>query len=229
MLELKFIPAYPRTLLALDEVGRSPLCGPVVIGAVKVRVESPEVLLTCLRSLRRIGVKDSKALDHEARRDLLQKLRVPVLAFRQKGVFSWKGLCFEHVTWEMDHQVIDQENIYWASLRGMREAAGFLQPVSEGHTTVLIDGNTGLRWPQDAPPWTEHPIVKGDAKSALIGLASIIAKEARDKWMREIHETYPQYGLVRNMGYPTREHREALKKFGPSAIHRRTFRSDFVG
>jgi ribonuclease HII len=68
------------------------------------------------------------------------------------------------------------------------------------------------------------PLINGDAQCPLIGAASILAKVTRDRIMERYHKLFPQYGFDRHKGYPTREHRQALKQFGPSPIHRRNFR-----
>jgi len=124
----------------------------------------------------------------------------------------------------MDHEIIDEENILAASLRGMKEAVLFLSDKKNVNTTVLIDGPRNLRWGKDVSPWNEVPIIKGDSKSLLIGLASIMAKEKRDAFMKEMHEKYPQYGFNSHFGYPTESHRNAIKEFGPCLIHRKTFK-----
>lgn len=223
MIELKLIQDFPQEIIAIDEVGRSPLCGPVVIGGVRVLVQDHTALITLLRSLRRIGVKDSKQLTHEKRELLLKKLQIAGLPFGEKGSFTWKGLEMSYITWSMDHLVIDSENIFQASMRGMKEAAIALQNGDLLQATVLIDGQSKLRWNEDARPWKEITIIKGDEKSSLIGLASIIAKEKRDDFMRKMHLIYPQYGLDKNFGYPTAFHRKAIEEHGPCEIHRKSF------
>ena len=83
---------------------------------------------------------------------------------------------------------------------------------------VLVDGNRtpGFDVPSEA-------IIKGDGSIACISAASIIAKQSRDHLMQEMHLRYPQYGFDTNVGYPTKKHRDALKQFGPTPIHRRSF------
>jgi ribonuclease HII len=223
VIELKVISQYPQEIIAIDEVGRSPLSGPVVIGALRIFVNEAKSLATLLRSLRRQGVKDSKLLNSTKRGEILSHLGIELPEFRKKASFHWKGLELSYVTWEMDHLVIDQENILNATLRGMKEAAQFLSLQDKRFTTLLIDGQLKLRWAQEPPPWREIPIVKGDEKSPLIGLAAIIAKEKRDSWMRQMHLIYPHYGFDRNVGYPTREHRQAISLHGPCPIHRLSF------
>lgn len=109
---------------------------------------------------------------------------------------------------------IDELNILWASMRAMERAVAGLGQTPE---TCLIDGNrvpAGLRG---------RAIIKGDAKSLSIAAASIIAKETRDKIMRELALEFPQYGWDRNAGYPTTEHIAAIEKYGVTVHHRRTF------
>ncbi|HXH29619.1 MAG TPA: ribonuclease HII [Bacteriovoracaceae bacterium] len=224
MIELKLIKEFPCEILAVDEVGRGPLSGPVVISAVKVWIEDEACLRNLLKFLRPKGVKDSKKLTTEERLKVLKKLGVVLLPYKESGVLDFKGTRVSFITWDMCHQTIDEENILAASLRGMREAATFLSIGKKNQTTILIDGHLKLRWGRKKSPWTEIPLIKGDTKSLLIGLASIIAKEKRDAFMREMHELYPQYGFDHNYGYPTREHKKALRAFGPCPIHRKTFK-----
>jgi len=223
MIELKLIKNFPQEIIAVDEVGRSPLSGPVVIGALRVFIHDYDSLITLLRSLRRNGVKDSKELPGQDRLKLLEKFKISLLPFREKGTFFWKGVELSYVTWEMGHEIIDSENIFQASMRGMKEAALSLAGQDKSQTTVLIDGHVKLRWQEEPSPWNEISIIKGDVKSSLIGLAAIIAKERRDSHMREMHALYPQYGFETNVGYPTKEHREAIELHGPCPIHRKTF------
>ncbi len=225
MFETKHISMYPNEVIVADEVGRGPLSGPVVIGALRVCVSDAKALAGLLRTLRARGVRDSKALSGEERLQLLDKLGVTDLPFRRPGTIEVRGLRLDYVTWDMDHQRIDEMNILAASLEGMKLAAQAISDPKALATTLFIDGPHALRWDTPAPTsWTEVPVVKGDAKSALIGLASIIAKEKRDRYMREMHELYPHYGFAAHFGYPTKEHRRAIQEFGPSPIHRTTFK-----
>jgi ribonuclease HII len=231
MVELKLINTFPHEILAVDEVGRGPLGGPVVIGAVRILIENQDSLKALLKFLKPRGIKDSKKLTTEERLKVLKKLGINMLPYREAGLVSLKGIDVQFVTWDMCHETIDCENILAASLRGMKEAALHLSVQKNEHTTVLIDGHMKLRWGNQTSPWNEIPLIKGDSKSLLIGLASIIAKEKRDAFMREMHELYPQYGFATNFGYPTPAHKKAIKVFGPSPIHRKTFSGvkEFIG
>lgn len=223
MIELKLVKNFPQEIIAVDEVGRGPLCGPVVVGAVRLYVESKNDLSAILKKLRTTGVQDSKKLSPSERSNILTKLGIVLLPYRERGEINLVGLKLSFVTWEMDHEVIDRENILAASLRGMKEASLFLSEENKLQTTVLIDGNKKFRWDTESP-FTELPIVGGDNISLLIGIASVIAKEKRDVFMRQMHELYPQYGIISHFGYPTKFHRDAIKEFGPSPIHRKTFK-----
>ena len=115
---------------------------------------------------------------------------------------------------------IDEINI----LNATKEAYALAyRDMSEPPTVVLVDALTGLDIPAE-----QHAFIKGDAKSYLIGAASLVAKTARDTLMHEYDKMYPQYGFARNKGYGTAEHIAALKQYGPCPIHRRSFIGHFV-
>ncbi len=223
MFECRFINSWPREVIAVDEVGRGPLGGPVVIGGVRILIEDEASLASLARSLRGLGVRDSKVMSSKDRQKLLQKLKVKNIAYQSLGEIRLKNWKIDFVTWEMCHETIDRENILAASLRGMKEAALFLSQSEKSATTVFIDGNQKLRWDTEKASWEEIYVIEGDSKSALIGLASIIAKEKRDAYMNEMHELYPQYGFNTNSGYATASHRKAIEIHGPCPIHRKTF------
>ena len=113
---------------------------------------------------------------------------------------------------------IDDINILQATRKAMRMAAEQVPA-----DVFLIDAVTGL-----GLKGREVPIIKGDANSYSIAAASIVAKVIRDRQMRELDALYPEYGFARNKGYGTKEHTEALRKYGPCPEHRRTFIGHFV-
>ena len=151
---------------------------------------------------------DSKKLGPERCVDLHEELRALGAAIGV-GIVSPEG--------------IDRLNILQASLLAMRMAVENL-PVAPD--CLLVDGTfpVPLAMPQ-------QPIVKGDARSASIAAASIVAKSTRDALMREFHQQYPQYHFDRNKGYPTADHRRAIALHGPCPLHRKTFAGvrEFVG
>ncbi len=114
---------------------------------------------------------------------------------------------------------IDSVNILQATKNAMRSAAIALQPKPD---IVLIDAVK-----LDLPFQTKS-LIHGDALSYSIAASSIVAKVTRDRYMAQMDELYPEYGFARNKGFGTKEHIEALRKYGPSPIHRKTFISNFV-
>lgn len=117
----------------------------------------------------------------------------------------------------LDHEQIDTLNILKASFTAMHLAIDQLTIRPE---LIIVDGNRFIPYPE-----VPHEcIIKGDAKFLEIAAASILAKTARDAIMLELHEQYPMYGWDKNKGYPTRAHREAIREYGPSPFHRKSFR-----
>lgn len=147
------------------------------------------------------GLNDSKKLSAQRRETLAGQIRE-------------SAVCYAIAQIEADE--IDRINILQATKKAMISAVGRLNPAAD---FLLIDALQlkELNLPQKA-------IIHGDAISASIAAASIIAKTYRDDLMRELDKIYPAYGFSNHVGYGTRAHFEALKKFGASAIHRRTFR-----
>lgn len=146
------------------------------------------------------GLNDSKKLSARKREALAVEIRAVALAWAVA---------------EASVEEIDRINILQASLLAMRRA---VEALAVSPTHALIDGN---RCP--ALPCAAEAIVGGDGKVASIAAASILAKTTRDAGMRELHERYPQYGFDRHMGYPTAFHLQALKVYGASPVHRRSF------
>ena len=146
------------------------------------------------------GLADSKRLSPAAR----EQLDVEIRARGEVGV----GV--------VEVEEIDRINIYQARMEALRRAVGELAAPID---CVLVDGREipYLRYKQSA-------YVKGDTFVASIAAASIVAKVHRDAYMRELDSRYPAYGFARNMGYGTRAHIDALRRFGPSPVHRRSFR-----
>jgi len=152
------------------------------------------------------GVKDSKKVTSEAKRERLA-------AAIHEGAISY-GIGM------VEPERIDEVNI----LNATKEAYALAyRNMSAPPSIVLVDAVQGLNIPAE-----QHAFIKGDAKSYLIGAASLVAKVARDELMRKYDELYPEYGFIRNKGYGTAEHIAALKKYGPCPIHRRSFIGNFV-
>ncbi|GAB4338533.1 MAG: ribonuclease HII [Desulfobulbaceae bacterium] len=193
---------YERALMAagyprvagVDEAGRGPLAGPVVAGCV---ILPPD----CDYSL----FRDSKVLTPDTRQELYDYLATCGASV---------GCC------AVEPVEIDRINILQASLQAMAGAViEVASQLESGPDFLLVDGKftAPLALPQQA-------LIKGDSRSASIAAASIVAKVVRDRIMEEYHQAYPEYDFARNKGYPTREHKKAIREYGPCPIHRRTFR-----
>lgn len=167
-------------------------------GALAGPVVAAAVILP--KGIENFGLRDSKKLT-PARRETL------FLEIEKRAVSVGIGV--------IEPEEIDRINILRATLKAMETALSLLNP-SPGY--ILIDGNQPVksRIPQET-------IVKGDDRSISIAAASIIAKVTRDRLMTMLHETYPQYDFPGHKGYGTEEHRDAIKKYGPSPIHRKSF------
>lgn len=153
------------------------------------------------------GLNDSKKLSDKRRRALYDIITEKAVAY---------GIAM------VDEKVIDEINILQATFLAMRQA---VQQLSEKPALALVDGN---REPDfgDIPVKT---IIKGDSLSANIAAASILAKVTRDRFMEQQDAIYPQYGFAVHKGYGTKAHYEALRQYGASPIHRRTFLKKFYG
>ena len=147
-------------------------------------------------------MNDSKQL-HEKDRDLL------------RTIIEKKALCFS-VT-HIDHVKIDEINILNASILAMQECVKKLAPTP---LHLIVDGNR-FKSIENIP---HTCIIQGDGKYMSIAAASILAKTYRDEYMSKIHEEFPMYNWKQNKGYPTPEHRDAIRKYGVTKYHRMTFR-----
>lgn len=137
---------------------------------------------------------------------------------KREELFDWiLQNCLCYGVGIIDHHEIEDINILQASLKAMRIA---VEQLTIKPNLILIDGNKSFRSEIET-----KTIVKGDAKSFSIAAASIIAKVTRDKIMKEAHENFPVYSWNHNKGYATLEHRIAVKKFGASSFHRKSFLS----
>jgi ribonuclease HII len=137
---------------------------------------------------------------------------------KREELFEWiKSNCVSYGVSVIDHIEIDEINILQASLKAMKDAVARLNVKPD---LVLIDGNKSF-----VSEITTKPVVKGDAKSFSIAAASIIAKVTRDKIMLEAAEKHPEYLWHKNKGYPTKAHIQAVKNFGITPLHRKTFLS----
>lgn len=191
---------HSQILIAIDEVGRGALAGPLTVGAVAIDSQTTEAPA---------GVRDSKALTAKRRQELVPKVR------------QWAVAC-EVVDMAPDR--IDAVGIVQALGEAAARAVQLVM-ASRRHmnAVVLLDGHHDFLTPIDSS-YPVRTLVKGDATCASIAAASIVAKVHRDALMRDLHEEYPDYAWDRNVGYGTTGHRRALEQTGVSIHHRRSWR-----
>jgi ribonuclease HII len=183
----------------VDEAGRGPLAGPVVVSAVILDLKSPLD-----------GVNDSKKVPDADRRRLSEEL---------------KKTC-QYSTVSIPVAEIETLNILGATMRGMRRSlALFWDLIESGRALIAVDGNIKI---PEVPEDRQVAIVKGDAKSATIAAASILAKVERDKIMEREALRFPGYGFEEHKGYGSPRHIEAIRSLGLCEIHRPSFCRKFL-
>lgn len=181
-------------ICGVDEVGRGPLAGPVVAGAVILPKDCDILYLN-----------DSKQLSAKKREELYDIIM-------EKAISTGIGYA--------SPSRIDEINILQANYEAMRDALAPLNPQPD----LLLNDAVNI----PGVNIKQVPIIKGDAKSASIAAASIIAKVTRDRLMVEYDKVMPEYNFASNKGYGSAEHIAAIKKYGPSPIHRKTFITHFI-
>lgn len=193
------------SIAGIDEAGRGPLAGPVVVASVIMPRDSMIE-----------GVNDSKKVSEKKREILYDKILEEAIAY---GI----GIVYQ--------EEIDQINILNATKKGltlsikeMEEKLKNSQLEVSKPDIILVDALTKI----DTDGISYRSIIKGDAKSYSIAAASIIAKVTRDRIMRQWDEVYPQYGFEQHKGYGTARHIAAIKEYGLCPLHRRTFTKNFV-
>lgn len=185
------------TVIGVDEAGRGPLAGPVVAGAFFLDLDDRPGSME--------GLDDSKKLEVADRERLYEELI---------------GCEAPSATAHSGPEIIDDINVLQATFRAMTQAVEkVVERVGAPPDAVLVDGH--LAMPHGR--WDQRPIVKGDARSIAIAAASILAKVERDRYMCRVDDDWPHYGFKSHKGYPTPQHRRALKEHGPCRLHRRSF------
>ena len=194
-----------------DEAGRGCLAGPVTAAAILLPDNFELNLLN-----------DSKQLSEKIREKLKPEIESLAISFAVTHIYP---------------NEIDEINILNASMKAMQECVLKLNPTPE---YIIVDGNRPLNSKLGTKQKTgkiftkeeiellksipNTSIIKGDSKYVSIAAASILAKTYRDEYMDIIHEEFPMYNWKKNKGYPTKDHREAIKKYGPCKYHRMSFR-----
>lgn len=187
-------------VVGIDEAGMGPLAGPVVAVAVRLK------RTFCINSDLLRKVNDCKIVSSPLRESIYKELCADPRVQYAVSVIS--------------PRTIDAINVYQASRRAMRYCVRALcGKNADGRIHLLVDGALPLY----GTPYLQTSVVGGDAKIYSIAAASIIAKVTRDRIMRRLHKKYPHYNFAQHKGYGTKAHYAALKKYGHSPIHRKSF------
>ncbi|MEM7756765.1 MAG: ribonuclease HII [Cyanobacteria bacterium P01_A01_bin.40] len=185
------------TLIAgVDEVGRGALFGSVVAATVVVPLSAVSWLIN-------LGVNDSKKLSPRKRQELV----IPI-----------QEICVDWAIGYANVAEIDQLNILQASLLAMKRCLTKLQVTPD---VCLVDGKFAI----PNLDITQKTVIQGDRRSPIIAAASILAKVSRDELIVDLAQTYQEYNLASNKGYPTAQHISAIKQYGITPEHRRSFKS----
>ncbi|MBA2641967.1 MAG: ribonuclease HII [Actinobacteria bacterium] len=185
-----------RFVAGADEAGRGSLAGPLVVAGVLLDYE----LLRGARVRPLAGLNDSKQVAHDDR----------------EALFNVVTACAARISVRtISVAQIDRAGLHRSNLAGLRAVLADLAPLAD---VCLVDG---FRLGPTAPP--HRALVDGDARSAAIAAASIVAKVLRDRVMRRLDSLYPRYGFMSHVGYITPAHSAAVRAFGPCELHRRSF------
>lgn len=187
-----------RYIIGIDEAGRGPLAGPVAVGAVKIPNTFKE-----LPPGMRGNLKDSKKLNEK----------------RREEIYTWivTHPKIKHSVGLSSNKRIDAKGIVPAISTAMWQALSDVHDNNE-HTLLKLDG--ALHAPKD---FIQETIIKGDEKELAIALASIVAKVTRDRYMCKMATKFPQYGFEKHKGYGTPAHYRAIREYGLTTLHRKTF------
>ena len=191
-----------RYVAGADEAGRGSLAGPLVVAGVLLDYET----------LRGARVRPLASLNDSKQ----------VAVVDRESLYEAVGSCATAISVRIvSAGTIDRVGLHRSNLAGLRAVLADLHPPAEA---CLVDG---FRLGPTAPP--HRAVVDGDARSAAIAAASIVAKVIRDRVMRRLDALYPRYGFRSHVGYITPAHTEAVRAFGPCALHRRSFQAACYG
>ena len=185
-------------IVGIDEAGRGPLAGPVAVGAVAISSNFKKNFFKSIKDSKKLSPGDRElwfALALEARKEGLLNFAVSLVS----------------------EKVIDRKGISYAIRLGIRRSLMILGVSADSQ--VYLDG--GIKAPKEFIH--QLTVIKGDEKIPIISLASIVAKVIRDKKMIKFSKKFPEFNFHKHKGYGTREHCQAIRKFGPTVIHRRSF------
>ena len=199
-------------VIGIDEVGRGALAGPVIVAALALpRKFKSKKSKTPLRDSKKLSARQ-----REIWLDFIKKQKIP------------------YATANASPKIIDKINISNAANltagRALKKLLTNNRQLTTNNCKVCLDGGLYINklTINNLRPTTKNfkttTIIKGDEKIPAISLASIVAKVSRDRYMKKLHKKYPRYDFINNVGYGVKKHVKAIKKYGLSSVHRRTFR-----
>lgn len=190
-----------KFLIGIDEAGRGPLAGPVTVGIVSLPINFDWTLIP--------GVGDSKKISPQKREEIFKRAS----SLKKEGTLDFQVISSSSL-------VIDSKGIVYAINRAMEQGLKKLE-LKPKECRVLLDGS--LTAPAQFP--NQQTIIKGDASEQIIGLASILAKVTRDRYMMKIGQgaEFLPYDFAVHKGYGTKKHCESIRKHGLSSLHRKSF------
>ncbi len=195
-----------KYIIGIDEVGRGPIAGPVAVAAFKLLIANHKSLIEKWKEQTNTPLRDSKKLSKKQREIWFNFLK------KQKE----EGNCDYSVSF-VSPENIDKFGIAKCIQKALNES---LEKITmQGSFQIFLDG--GLHAPSEYI--NQETIIKGDELYPVISMASIVAKVSRDKIMTNYIKDYPEYGFENHSGYGTKAHYEAIKKYGQTKIHRKTF------
>lgn len=200
-----------KYLIGVDEAGRGPLAGPIIVASFCIWARNEKDLNKMAQDLLKFfpkgKIKDSKKLSEKSREEIFKKLKCD----KKLGTINF---AYQFSS----NKVIDDKGLSYAIKYSLKKSLEKIK-VSANVSCVLLDGS--LKAPEVYS--NQKTITKGDEKEAVIALASVVAKVTRDREMVKLSRQFPQYGFEIHKGYGTRFHYEKIKEFGVSEIHRRSF------
>lgn len=195
-------------MIGIDEVGRGPIAGPVTLGIVGIDIKSDaSKFLGKLLKHKIDGIRDSKQLTPGERKDIHAKM----IEYKKNGEI-------EFYTTSVNSSIIDEKGLSFAISNAIARLLRKFD-IDASTATIFLDGS--LHAPEKF--LNQTTVIKGDTIHIAIALASIAAKVVRDKYMVKQDKIFPEYGFKKHKGYGTLEHRMAIKKYGLSPLHRKTF------
>jgi ribonuclease HII len=186
-----------KYLVGIDEVGRGPLAGPMTVAAVAMRIDAKKAQQVL------VGIRDSKKLSATRREEWAKKIK--------------KHSHFIYACVSISPRIIDERGMRYAGRHAVQKCLQKLR-LKSIYAHVMLDA--GLRAPDE---YSQESLIKGDERVPLIAAASIIAKVTRDGYMKRISRKNPQYGFDAHKGYGTKAHIAAIRAYGLSDLHRKSF------